>query len=95
MRTEAEAEAHIRLKVQEDMGFRNELIRNPRDVILAETGLALSDRKMEIISLEISKGMLGLGNIDRPLTEKELEQISGGWSSWEQYRREVWIEPYQ
>ena len=82
MRTESEAEAHVRMKVQEDPEFRNSLVRDPRAVILAETGVDLSDEKLVFVSEEIRKGIIASGDSNGPLSSKELEQISGGNGTW-------------
>ena len=65
-------------KVQDDEEFRNRLIRNPKAVILAETGIELSDDKMIFVEEEIRKGALQAAGSDRALTDEELRQISGG-----------------
>ena len=54
MRTEAEAETHVRLKVQNDKTFRD-----LRAVILTETGVGLSGEKLAFVEGEIRKGFLG------------------------------------
>ena len=86
MRTEAEAETHIRLKVQNDEEFRNRLIRDPRAVILAETGVDLSDGKLAFVNEEIRNRIIGADSSDRPLTEAELERIAAGMS-WDSFSR--------
>ena len=85
MRTEAEA--HVRLRVKQDQEFRNRLISDPGAVILAETGVELSDEELAAVSEEIRQHISAApGGFDGPLTEEELAQISGGfiWMAFEE-----------
>ena len=83
MRTAAEAEAHVRLRVQESADFASRLVENPRAVILAETGVDLSDGKLAFVNEEIRKALSDISELDRVLTDGELEQISAAGCKWD------------
>ena len=82
MRTEAEAEAHIRLRIQESGDFASRLVESPRAVILAETGVDLSDGKLAFVNEEIRKALSGADETGCVLTDDELERISGAGCRW-------------
>ena len=81
LKTKAEAAVHIRSKIHEDEGFRNRLLEDPRSVILTETGINLPEDDVTIVNREIRKGLLMTDDSDVPLTEEELEYVSGGWGT--------------
>ena len=75
-----DCDSGILQKAQEDPDFRNSLIRDPRSVILAETGIDLSDDKLIFASDEIRKGIAGSDGENSMLTREELAQISAGYT---------------
>ena len=78
MRTETEAETHIRLKVREDPDFRMRLIQDPKAAVLTETGIDLSDDELAFVNAEIRKGIVEWAGADEPLSEEELKEVAGG-----------------
>ena len=80
MKTGVEVQAHIVLKAAEDVEFRNRLVKDPKGVIEAETGLELPDDMLVLVNQAISNGLESLQPIDKPLTQDELVQVMGGSS---------------
>ena len=84
MTTQAEAETYVRQRAQVDLDFRHRLIRDPRSLILAETGYDLSDEQIVLVREEIGR-RLAAAETCGPLTDEELEQVSGGGHDWSYY----------
>ena len=83
MRTGHEVQTHILLKVEEDPEFREHLVRDPKGVIEAETGLVLPEDELVFVHSAIEAAVQGTPfepplDDEVPLTEEELTQVTGG-----------------
>lgn len=91
MQTAAEVQAHVLLKVSDDVAFRERLAQDPKTVIEEETGRAVPDD----VLVFIKKAVVNAQDLEKsrnaaPLTREELNQVVGGGSDEEAF--EDWIE---
>ena len=87
MENATEIQAHILLKVAEDVEFRERLASDPKGVIEAETGREVPDDALVLIKQAIA-GSLEKVSADTPLTKEEMVQVVGGNSSEQKERDE-------
>ena len=76
--TADEVQAHILLKVENDLEFRARLIADPKGTIEAETGSPLPDDVLVFVEGVIANAQQEVSSSDTPLTQEELIQVMGG-----------------